>query len=1230
MARVVFQVGWLFLAVALVPLSSSAAEDWQAGEGYRFKLLTPEASLPNGFTRMPSAKTGITFTNQLTQTWSLTNQILLNGSGVAAGDVDGDGLTDLYLCSLVGPNRLFRNLGNWKFEDLTGTSGVGLDGLPSSGAVLADLNGDRRLDLLVNTVGHGTHLFMNRGEGRFEAAATPLNPGRAGMTTALGDLNGDGFLEVYIANYRASALMDMPYAEFLFGHVDEQRVVTHVDGRPVTEPDLANRYVFNEKGGIEEVGEPDMLYRNLGGTNLMPVSFTDGLFLDENGKKLTQPPLDWSLCVTIRDLDGDEKPDIYVCNDFDSPDRVWMNLGGFRFRALSPDVLRKTSHFSMGADFADINRDGRDDIFVLDMRPRRQVERMDMMGDRELPVPAIGVFDNRPSYMMNTLFLNLGDRAYAEIARFSGVSATDWSWTPLFMDVDLDGYEDLLVANGHERASRSLDATMLLKRIRQEQNLNRAQTLQSRHFVPRMDAPNAAYRNQGDLTFADQSEAWGFDLKGVSHGMCRADLDNDGDEDVVINNLNDEASILRNNAGSARVAVRLAGRSGNHQGIGARIIARGGPVEQSRVVTSGGRYLSADDPVSVFAAGSPTNRLDMEVRWPSGAKSRLAGLDANRLYEISEPPPPPNPAPIMPVLKRPWFEDVSRLVPARHVEPPFNEQNRQPLLPHNLHQSGPGLTWLDWNQDGHEDVAMGSGNGGRIALWLGDGKGHFQAVQEEARPQALTRDTTTLLPIPEPASGPSLLAGSSNYEDGLALGGAARRYARTDAGGEDAVPGQPSSTGPMSLGDVDGDGDLDLFLGGRVVPGRYPEAATSLVYLREQGQWRLDAAWSEPFKNVGLVSGSTFSDMDDDGDLDLVLACEWGAVRLYLNEGTGWKDATGPWGLASYRGWWQGVAAGDFNGDGRMDLLASNWGRNLHFQEPRRIYFGDFDNNTTVDILEAYRESREAPWMPVHQLDFIVRGWPLLVRRFNSYQAYGTNTIDQLLGEAAGSTRWLEANWLLSTLFLNVGNGFRAMPLPSPAQWTPAFAVVVADYDGDGREDAFLSQNFFATLRDTPRFDAGFGLMLRGDGQGGFEALRPEDSGFRILGEQRGAAAADYDEDGCTDLVVGQNGADLKLYRNRTAKQGWRVRLAGPPGNPHGVGARLRLGDGQDWGPAREVSAGSGYWSVNSAVEVLHAKKDGATRLEVRWPGKAPISYIVPPNAREIRVTPAGEITASP
>jgi hypothetical protein len=621
----------------------AAGLTWHSVPGGRYADVSVDASGQPGFSQIANGASGIAFTNYLSEERLLANQILLNGSGVACGDIDGDGWCDLFFCGYTGGSKLFRNLGDWRFEECTLSRGVNCTNLDVTGALFGDIDGDGDLDLIVNSVSGGTHIFFNDGKGHFtESQSNPgLNARRGGMSMALADIDGDGYLDLYVANYRAVTLRDQPNTRFTIKMVDGSPVVDAVNGRLLTAPDLTNRFRFtfkttedSTKFNPEENGEPDLICRNDGHGSFVPLSFTDGRFLDEDGQPLSRPPLDWGLSVMFRDLNGDGLPDIYVCNDFDSPDRIWMNKGKGVFQAVPRLAIRHMARSSMGVDVADLDRDGFDDIFVVDMLSRdhirRNTQRVDLHPEMSLP----GKIENRPQYGRNMLYLNQGDGTYAEIAQLAGLSATEWSWTPIFLDVDLDGYEDLLVSNGFVRDAMNIDALKEIEARKRGRTLSNLEHLRLRLLFPMLQTAKLAFRNLGNLHFEEMSSKWGFDLTGISQGMALADLDNDGDLDVVINNLNQPATVFRNNAPARRLAVRLKGEAPNTSGIGAKIKVMGGPVAQSQEIICGGRYLSSDEAMRTFAAGAEEMRI--EVNWRNGGRTVVAGAKANRIYEVEE------------------------------------------------------------------------------------------------------------------------------------------------------------------------------------------------------------------------------------------------------------------------------------------------------------------------------------------------------------------------------------------------------------------------------------------------------------------------------------------------------------------------------------------------------------------------------------------------------------------
>lgn len=1203
-------------AHAAFEIRAATPLDWKNEAGHRVAELNVPAQGRPGFT-LAGPETGVVFTNVLGIERYTTNSNILNGSGVAAGDVDGDGWPDLFFAGLDSPNALYRNLGDWRFEDIAERAGVAMQDLDCTGAALADLDGDGDLDLAVNTFGRGTRLFENDGKGRFRAGPV-LNPGTAGMSLALADIDGDSDLDLYIANYRVVTVRDEPESKIEGEHVRGRMVMKTYNGRSMSEPDLVGRFTFGPNGRLVEHGEVDMLYRNDGAWKFTHAPFESSAFRDENGQPLASVPRDWGLTCAFRDLTGDGAPDLYVCNDFESPDRLWQNDGTGRFFPMSAAAVRHTCYFSMGVDFADVNRDGFDDFFVADMLSRAHTEHNTRDRIPYSPSP----LDARAQFSNNQLFVNRGDGTYAEIGWFAGVEASGWTWSPVFLDVDLDGWQDLLLTTGNQHDSIDLDVMNHANSMKARQNLTRRQMLELRLLFKPLASPKLAFRNLGNLRFEEHSAAWGFHEAGFSQGIALADLDMDGDLDAAVNNMNARASLYRNEATAGRVAVRLRGAKANTRGIGAKIQLIGPAGLQQQEMQAGGRYLSSDDPARAFAASGEGARL--VVTWRSGKRTTLENVRANRLYEIfEEGAEGAGNAGAAPGAESgaassggTWFEDMSAKLSHQHGDEPFDDFGRQPLLPFRLSQNGPGVTWHDFDQDGWDDLVLPSGRGGKLSLLRNDQQGGFSSLNEPYLQRPVARDQTTAIGI-----GKVLLIGSSNYEDGMTNGGWIRIVDVERKAGGESILGPEAACGPLAAADVDGDGLLELFIGGRAIAGRYPEAATSILFRNEASRF----VPKQRFEKLSRVSGAVFSDLDADGDPDLALACHYDSVRVFRNDRGTFTEITKEAGLDGLKGLWSGIATGDLDHDGRPDLIASNWGLNTPLRasagNPVNVYFADLDGNNVLDVVEAAFDPDLKKEVPLRTLKSVGPALPYVQEKMPSYLAYGRGSIDEIFGPKIRQAPMVSVNTLESMVFFNRGGRFEAKPLPAEAQFSPAFGVAVADFNGDGHDDALLAQNFFAGNPETPRFDAGRGLILTGDGRGNLAPIAGQVSGIRAYGEQRGCALADYDQDGRIDIVLAQNGAGTKLYRNTAGPAGVRVRLSGPPSNPAAVGATLRLA-AKSGLILREVQSGSGYWSVNSPVQVLH----GDGELTVRFPDGKTVKTEVTADLKEIRIAASGEV----
>src|SRR6056297_621628 len=1112
----------LIIAGTLVVLgcSSKSAEPvieltWTEGNGYRWAELPDAASDEVGFSLLPSSQTGIEFNNFLSEELMDDNRILMNGSGVAAGDIDGDGLVDLYFAKIDGPNNLYKNLGGFRFEDITEQAGVAHEGRYSTGVVFSDVNGNGHLDLLISSMTSLNALYINDGTGSFTLQEESGPKERKGsMTMALSDVNNDGYPDLYMVNYREMNVID---------RFDPQELVwenTVENGELI--PPYDDYFTIIDWGeGFRperhEIGRADELFINNGDGTFTEVEDYESVFRDQNGNPMGLHP-DWGLSAKFHDINNDGLHDLYVNNDFWTPDRVWMNQGDGTFRAIDSLAIRNTSYYSMTVDFSDITRNGFSDIFTVEMLNDRHSDRLRKRLPTE-PIPLLpGDYTHRPRYNKNSLFYNRGDHTFAEISYYSGLEASEWSWTTRFLDIDLDGYEDLLINNGFAYDFQDMDSQQqLFDKLVETGGAERGYI---EDFTP-LRQQNRIYRNNGDLTFSETSSDWGFTEQDISLGMAVADLNGDGTQDVVISRMNDEPSVYKNQISGDRIAVRLVGEDPNTQAIGAKLEFMGGPVDhQTKQIFSGGDYLSGSDPLMVFAASSGIKTRSLSITWPDGSKSTIDSLQANRIYEIDQSE----------VFKSggsssdqnmemasaengtdTMFEDISGQLNHAHSEDEFDDFRIQPLLPKTLSRMGPGMAWIDLNGNGRDELIVGAGKGGSMGVFEVTADGNLQPLSSELTSLPTPGDQTGIAGWRE-SGATHLVIGNANYEAGTVRTPSAF-HIRLE-GGEiaeiDSLPGVLSTTGPLAAADYNGDGTVDLFVGGRFLPGQYPRSASSRLYRNVNGTLELDEQASTVLENAGLVSGAVFSDYDRDGDQDLILAVEWGSLKLFENSDGSFTDRSAELGLSEFTGLWNGVATGDFNNDGYPDLVATNLGENSYFEvkdegAPIKIYYGDFNRDQRLDIIEAYYTEEQGGFVPLNSLNNYENINDIL-GHIQTHGQFSEMTVGEILRTEEAGIPNKEVNTLGHMLFLNQqASGFRTVKLPAEAQFSAAFHADVSDINSDGYEDLFISQNFFgvANPQQKPRLDSGRGLWMTGDGTGNLESMPGHLSGKKVYGEQR-------------------------------------------------------------------------------------------------------------------------------
>jgi hypothetical protein len=1248
--RVVRTVLAAALSCAACGAPPPADTTWQNESWGRWRALDVRGARSPGFSQLDSAATGVTHANVVDDEHALANRNLIIGAGVALGDVDGDGLADLFLASVERPAALYHNDGGFRFSDVTAASGIATASLATTGATFGDVDGDNDLDLLAGTLGGPLKLWLNDGKGKFSdaGAAAGLDSGFAATTLTLADVDGDGDLDLYVATYKARNALDaIPPQQRSF-----EQVVKKVGDKYVVLPEWQKEYRIEDRpdlGGIvrSQRAERDLFYMNDGKGRFTPSAVSGLRFRDETGRPLASEPDFFTLAARFYDFTGDGAPDLYVCNDFEDPDQVWVNDGAGNFRMLPQLAIRQTSNTCMSVDFADVNRDGAVDFFTADMLSRTLAQRQRQIATHT-PLPKKGGIDPaREQWMRNTLQIGRGDGTFAQVADMAGVAASDWSWGAAFVDADLDGWEDLLVAAGHRWDVRDADT---FERIRN--SFPRVAWNREQGEFPLLAAHNVAYRNRGDLTFEDAGAAWKFGTdSAVSNGLALADFDGDGDLDAIATRLNAPPAIYRNEAKAPRIAVRLRGRAPNTGGVGALVTVRAkGLPAQSREVTAGGLYLSGSEGLLSFAAGDDSAPT-IEVRWRDGARDSVVAAP-NRLYEIKEPGSraavsssltsrPSSPNSSLQSRTPTLFQDATPLLGGHtHVDSLFDDYRRQPLLPNRFSQLGPGVTWFDADGDGKDDLFVGTGRGGKLAM-LRNEDARFS--KREATGPSAAWDLTTMLPVSNGKGGFELFAGQSNYEIAKPDDAKSVSPVLSFSPGTNLQPATlvlrpfESSVGALAIGDLNGDGNPDLFIGARVTAGAWPLPGESRILLRaSDGSWRPDTANTAALRGLGLVTAALWTDLNGDGWSELVVTSELGPVRILQNIRGALRDISRELGLSDRSSRWNGLNAGDFDGDGLMDLVVTSWGRNLPSQasaeRPHELMVGRFPGNA-LGLLPVTRDPKSRQLVPLESFSRLGVAMPDVRTRIPTYEQFSRSTANEILGGAAKDAQIVGATTYDHGVLLNRGVSFDWVPLPSAAQVAPAFAPVVADFNGDGREDLFLSQNFSATEIGLPRFNAGLGQLLLGDGKGGFSAEPAMRSGIRIVGDGRGAATADFDGDGRSDIAVAQNGGATTLWRNTLATAGIRVRADAGAWNPLGAGVQLRVvyADSTQ-GPSREIHLGGGYWSSDSPTMVMATPKP-ASAIWVRWPGGKVDTVSVARAARGgvlvIRASGAGAPTSS-
>ena len=1049
------------------------------------------------FELLSADRTGVGFANTITTSDTLniqTDVYLYNGAGVAVGDIDNDGLPDLFFAGNMVTSRLYVNKGDMRFEDITDRAGVKTSTW-ATGVTMVDINNDGFLDIYVSVSGpqwskpeeRRNLLFINNGNKTFTESAAKYGLADTGFSThaAFLDYDHDGCLDMFLLNNSPG--------DFSRGEVASMPMGI----RPET-PDSYNQLYHNNCNGTF--------------TNVS----TQAGILQTAG---------YGLGVVVADINGDGWPDIYVSNDVVTNDVLYVNNGNGTFTDKAGRWVKHASVAGMGVDIADFNNDGWPDIMQSDMMPRTLERRKRTSGfatySSQLELRKRGFRDD---YSANSLQLSNGvtkdgDLVFSEIGRLAGVSHTDWSWAALFADFDNDGLKDIFIGNGYPKAVNDLDYMTTTRAARAPGRANAVSKTGLEHLrqLPGYDESNYIFRNQGDLTFADRTKAWGMERPSFSYGAAYADLDNDGRLDLVVNNIDAPAFIYRNvqpvDDTHHYLRVALEGIASNRRGIGATLIISAGGQKQYLYQSPARGFMSTVDDRPHFGLGSAKRVDTLEVIWPDGRSQTLTGLEVDRQLTLKQSDATAKQ--VGPTLSIPadrLFQplEASQSLAYKHQAETGVDYGTQPLLPYMLSRQGPAMAVADVNGDGLDDVFLGGAAGVAGQLFLQQKDGRF-IPSTDGQPWEADKafgDWGALffdangdgLPDLYVASGGYELVPSSPLLEGrLYVNKGGGRFVRDSL----ALPPMHTSTAAVRAGDYDGDGRLDLFVGGRLTPRKYPYPTRSYILHNEGGGRFKDVTETVApalAKPIGMITDAAWVDFDGDKRLDLVTVGEWMPVQFYRNDGHQLVDATAQTHLPPMRGWWYSLAVGDFDGDGRPDLIAGNLGLNYTYTTSKDSTFGvyaaDFTGNQNTDVILT--QTSKGKEYTIDGMVPLGRELYTLSIRYPTYGSFADATAEQLFSKPAlDKALHYQADTFASVFLHNDGAGaFSATPLPSLAQIAPVRSMIPYDVDGDGRLDLILAGNLYDSEANTARADAGNGLWLRGDGHGHFAAVAPRESGF--------------------------------------------------------------------------------------------------------------------------------------
>lgn len=1080
---------------------------------------TAETTKNTLFTAISPDSSGIRFKNTVAEDESvnpIVYQYAYNGGGVAVGDVNNDGLEDVFFTSNQQGSTLYLNQGQLRFNDISQEAGIRGHKGWQTGAAMADVNGDGLLDIYLCYSGNVSgklrqnQLFINKGVNngipRFadEAAEFHVNDSAFSTSAAFFDYDHDDDLDMVLVNH----------SPLNFRNLDDTRIQKLLR-------------TTDSLTGFK-------LYRNEQGIRFTEVTKVSGI---------RNTRLSYGLGVSVSDLNGDGWPDIYLSNDFIAPDYIYINNRDGTFTDRLAGMVSQTSEFSMGNDVADINNDGLMDIITTDMMPPDNYRQKMLFSDDNYEL-----FDMRKrnglhaQYMRNMLHLNNGDGTFSEIARLAGVSQTDWSWSPLFADFDGDGWKDLFVTNGfvHDYTNMDFEKYMMDKIRAKAGRVNKQDLLELVKQMPSSELTDVAYRNDSGFTFSKANAEWGIDKPSNSNGAAYADLDNDGDPELIINTINDYARLYRNNSVETGehqfLSIQLKNAGSNKLGVGAKVYAYSGELRQLQEIQPYRGFQSSVTQRALFGLEKNRRFDSVKVVWPGDSVQVVTNVTTGKPMQINKQQLSQHslgkPVPL-PKL----FGQAQGVISYRHAENVVNDFKRQPLMTTALSYRGPCMAKADVNGDGRDDLFFGgaSGSAGEIFIQK-DGLKFSRTNQQALVHDSLGEDVDAVFLDADNDGDKDLYVCSGGYDDFMPGDVALRdRLYFNDGSGtmsarNSGPPLPASSSACVAAGDLNGDGKIDLFVGGAFVPGRYPETTTSRILINSgKGVFTEAPPSFSNINNIGSVNDAVIADMNGDGKQDLVTAGEWQPIRVWINNGKRLVDSTTRYFEEPFNGWWKSLQVQDINNDGKPDIVAGNMGLNSPWRadknKPVTLCYDDFDDNGSIDPIVCYFNGDTA--YPFVSRDELLTQIPELRSKFTSYNSFANASIENLFSpERLKRARVLKAWYMASAIFLSrTGGTYDAASLPLQAQFVPVYASAVLDVDGDGNKDVLFAGGETVSKIKMGMSNSVCGVVMKSNGRGKFTALPAAEAGLAFCSDIRAMQII-----GDNLLLVGSNNGPAKNF----------------------------------------------------------------------------------------------------